>query len=262
VRGGEGVFSTVLFGGVVVLASVLAASAGLVLARRLIPLSVRERHTTATGPIYAAVYVMFSLSVGFSLFSVWQQFDTARQRTESEAASVEKLYRLAGSFPEPERGQVQELAVSYAREVIEEEWPLLEQGQTRPHAGALLLEELRREVQESEPSTDAQGTLHAEALSELDELEEDRVFRLVAAREGIPYIVWVVLVVGGTLTITFPYLFGIDAAWLHVVAVAGLTVLVSLILHVIGVLDYPFNSGVRVHPYAFEEVLRAIGGNG
>ncbi len=225
------------------------------------PLPVRERHTTAIGTIYAAVYLMFGLSVGFSLFLVWQQFGMARQTTEREAASVEELYRLAGSFPEPERSRVQELAVSYAMEVIEEEWPLLEQGRSSPRAGATL-DELRRGVQEAEPRTDAQGALHAEALSELDELEEDRLLRLVAAREGIPYIVWVMLVVGGTLTITFTYLFGIDAAWLHAVAVAGLTVLVSLILHVIGILDYPFNSGVRVTPYAFEEVLRAIGGNG
>ncbi len=77
-RGGEDVFSTALFGGAVVLASVLAAIAGLILTRRLIPLYVRERHTTATGTIYAAVYVMFGLSVGVSLFSVWQQYDAAR----------------------------------------------------------------------------------------------------------------------------------------------------------------------------------------
>ena len=252
---------TTFFGGAVVLVSVLAALAGLVLARRLIPLPVRERHTTATGTIYAAVYVMFGLSVGFSLFSVWQQFDRARQTTGREAASVETLYRLAGSFPEPERSRVQGLAVSYARTVVEEGWPLLEQGRLSPRAGALL-DELRRSVQEAEPRTGAQGALYAEALSELDELEEDRVLRLVTAREGIPYILWVVLVVGGTLTITFTYLFGIDAAWLHAVAVAGLTVLVSLILLVIGILDYPFNSGVRVQPDAFEGVLRAIEGNG
>lgn len=253
--------STAFFGGAVVLASVLAAIAGLLLARRLIPLPVRERHTTATGTIYAAVYVMFGLSVGFSLFSVWQQFDTARQTANREAASLETLYRLAGSFPEPERSRVQGLTVSYAREVIEEEWPLLEQGRSSPRAETLL-DELRRGVQEAEPRTDAQGTLHAEALSELDELEEDRVLRLVMTREGIPYILWAVLVVGGTLTITFTYLFGIDAAWLHAVTVAGLTVLVSLILYVVGVLDYPFNSGLRIQPDAFKVVLRAIGGNG
>ena len=113
--------STVFFGGVVVAASVLAAMAGLVVARRLIPLPVRERHTAATGTIYAAVYVMFGLSAGFSLFSVWQQFNTARQTVEGEAANVEQIHQLAGGFPEPGRGRVQRSAESYAREVVEEE---------------------------------------------------------------------------------------------------------------------------------------------
>jgi len=97
-------------------------------------------------------------------------------------------------------------------------------------------------------------------LQEMDELEENRALRLLAAREGIRSILWVVLVVGGTLTIAFTYLFGMERAWLHAVAVAGLTTAVCLILYVIAILDYPFNSGVSVQPDAFELVLRVIQG--
>ncbi len=117
-------------------------------------------------------------------------------------------------------------------------------------------------VQDLEPHTDAEDALYAAALAELDELEENREFRLVVADEGIPYNVWILLVVGGVLTVAFTYLFGVETIWLHAVAVAGLAIVVSLILHVIGVLDYPFNSGVQVQPDAFKQALREIGGNG
>jgi len=73
---------------------------------------------------------------------------------------------------------------------------------------------------------------------------------------------WVVLVVGATLTISFTYLFGMDRLWLHWLAVAGLAIPICLILFVIEVLDYPFNSGGRVQPDAFELVLRTIKGSG
>ena len=122
------------------------------------------------------------------------------------------------------------------------------------------LEELRRSVQSFQPRTDAQSDLYSASLTQLDELEANRQLRLLAVNEGIPYIVWVVLVAGGVLTVAFTYLFGIEPAWLHAVAVAGLAVMVSLVLHVIGVLDYPFNSGVQVQPDAFDQVLREIGG--
>jgi membrane protease YdiL (CAAX protease family) len=252
------VLSTIFYGLLTILASVATALAGLMVAQRLIPLSVRQTHNATTGTIYAALYVMFGVSVGFSLFLVWQQFNTARQITQNEAASVQRLYRLAQRFPEPERDQVQDKAISYARGVVEDEWPSMRRGVASQRVGTLL-EELRRAVQEFEPHTSAQEALYAEALAELDELDESRQYRLLAVSEGIPYILWVVLVVGGVLTISFTYLFGMESVRLHAVAVAGLTVLVSLILHVIGVLDYPFDSGVRVQPTAFEQFLGEVG---
>jgi hypothetical protein len=250
--------TTSFYGFLIVLASVLTAVVGLMLVQRLIPLHVRERHNTATGNIYAALYVMFGISVGFALYLTWQQYNTARQIVHSEAASVEQVYRLSEDFPEPERSRVQDLTIAYARSVVEEEWPSMRQGRSSPRVGALL-DELRRSVQDYEPHTDAQDGLYDESLAEMDELEANREFRLLAVNEGIPYIVWVVLISGGALTVAFTYLFGMETVWLHIVAVAGLAMLVSLILHVIGVLDYPFNGGVQVEPDAFERVLRAIG---
>lgn len=252
---------TSFYGLLIVVASVAVAVAGLLLTQRFIPLSVRKAHNDTTGIIYAAAYVMFGVTVGFSLFLVWQQYNTARQIAQSEAVAVEHVYRLAEGLPEPERARIQELAVSYARGVVEEEWSSLAEGRSSRRVEALL-EELRESVQGYEPRTDAQDALYAEALAEVDEVEDNREFRLLAVNQGIPYMVWVVLVIGGVLTVAFTYLFGMQSVRLHAVAVAGLTILISLLLHTIGVLDYPFNSGVRVQPDAFEQVLRDIGGNG
>ena len=77
------------------------AVAGLAAVQRLVPLPLRESHNAATGTIYAALYVMFGVTVGFSLFLVWQQYDTAQKAVESEAATVGELYALAGGFSEP-----------------------------------------------------------------------------------------------------------------------------------------------------------------
>jgi hypothetical protein len=256
------VLVTSFYGLLIVLVSVAVAVAGLLLTQRLISLSLRERHNNTTGTIYAALYVMFGVTVGFSLFLVWQQYNTARQEVQNEAAAVEQVYRLAGRLPEPERSRVQGLAVSYAQGVVNEEWSLMKGGRSSSSVEARL-EELRRGVQDYEPHTNAQNGLYTEALAQMDQLEDNREFRLLAVNEGIPYMVWVVLVAGGVLTVAFTYLFGMESVRLHAVAVAGLTMLITLILHAIAVLDFPFNSsGVRVQPDAFEQVLSEIGGNG
>jgi hypothetical protein len=258
-RRGRIIVTTALFGILVVLLAVVFAVAGLALVQRLVPLPVREAHNAVTAVIYAALYVMFGVTLGFSLFLVWQQYDAAQKSAESEAATVEELYGLAGGFPEPERGRVQDLAASYARVVEEEEWPLMREGRTSPRAGELA-DKLRESIQDFEPGTSTEQALRSEGLTQLDDLDQYRALRLLEVREGLPPILWVVLVVGGVFTVAFTYLFGMETPWLHMLAVGALTVIVALIIYTIAVLDYPFNGSLRVGPEAFELVLREIGG--
>ena len=63
---GEPLLTTFLYDLLIVLVSVVLAVAGLRLVQRLVPLPKRERNNTVTGGIYAALYVMFGVSVGFS----------------------------------------------------------------------------------------------------------------------------------------------------------------------------------------------------
>jgi hypothetical protein len=62
--------------------AVLLAVAGLTVAQHLVPLPIRQSHNDATGTIFAALYVRFGVTtfgvtMGFSLFLVWQQYDAA-----------------------------------------------------------------------------------------------------------------------------------------------------------------------------------------
>jgi predicted histidine transporter YuiF (NhaC family) len=59
--------TTALIGLLVVLLTAMLAVAGLLVVHRLVPLSIRESHTAAIGIIYAALYVMFGMMVGFSV---------------------------------------------------------------------------------------------------------------------------------------------------------------------------------------------------
>ncbi len=135
----------------------------------------------------------------------------------------------------------------------------MREGQTSPRARELA-EELRESIQNFEPGTESEEALRSEGLTRLDDPEEARALRLLEVREGLPRIIWVVLSVGGVLTVAFTFLFGMETPWLHMLAVAALTVIISLILYTVAVLEYPFNGDVRVQPDAFELVLREIEG--
>ena len=98
-------------------------------------------------------------------------------------------------------------------------------------------------------------------MAQLDDLDETRALRLLEVREGLPRIVWAVLIAGAVITVSFTFLFRLESPWLHMLAVAALTVIVTLILYTVAVLEYPFNGSVPVEPDAFELVLESIGEN-
>lgn len=252
--------TTVFWGVLVVLLSVLLASAGQALVQRLVPLSIRESSIASTGAIYAALYVVFGVSLAFSLFLVSNEFSEAQRTAQREAGSVESIYRLAGLLPESEGDRIQELAEFYDRVVVEEEWPLIGRGsesQPSPQAETLAAD-LERSMGDFESSTNGEQALQAQLLGLVDDLGDDRLIRLLESRQGIPLILWTVLVIGGILTVAFTFLFGTEQPWFHRLAVAALTVLVVLVLFTIYRMEYPFTGDVRVRPDALELVLDEI----
>jgi len=248
---------TILSGALILSAALMLSVGGLALVYRFVEVPLLRDHYGATGAIYAALYVMFGISLGFSLYLVWQQYEAAKLTVEAEAAAVERLYWLAENYPDPDRSDVQDLAVSYARGEVQEEWPLMGKGQVSPHSEQRA-QQLARAVRELGPKTGVQSALYADALGRLDVLRENRGLRTTEVREGIPSVVWVVMVSGAVITVGFTYLFAMRSFKLHAVATGALTVVVVLLLFTVGVLDHAYDGDVRVGPGAFELALKQM----
>jgi hypothetical protein len=256
-RAGTCVVATVFWGVVVVTVAVALALAGLILARRVVPFPVREAHNANTATMFGALYVIYGLMVGFSAYQVAAQFDAAQRTAQNEAGSVGEIYLLAEQLPEPDRHEIQGLAESYARAVVQEGWPKMEEGSASARTQKIG-DELRRSVMGFEPGTGAEQALYAQGLTLAQDFDEYRALRLLEVREGIPPILWVVLILGGILTIGFTYLFGMKERWLHVLMVVALTVLLVMVLYTIRALEYPFDGIVQVEPEPFRILLEKI----
>jgi hypothetical protein len=249
---------TVGFGVLVVIGVCLAAVAGLELVQRLVPSEKRQQHNDVAGFLYAVVGVVYAVLLALLVIAVWEQYQRAREAVESEANAVADIAWIAHQLPETERYQLQELARSYAQEVVDEEWPLMEQGiegERRTPEGWDLIDDMRTTLQEVEPRTVAEQELYAEGLDQIQRLGDDRRMRLVAAEEGLPGALWAVLVFGGVVAVGFTYLFGLQNTWAHRVMVMSLTAVIALVLFTIGVMEYPFSGGARLEPSAFELIL-------
>jgi hypothetical protein len=87
---------------------------------------------------------------------------------------------------------------------------------------------------------------------------DQRRLRLLEAGEGIPYILWGVLLVGGIIVVGFTYLFGLENTRSHTLMIAALAAVISLVLFTTYALDRPFSGIARVDRDAFELVLKTI----
>ena len=249
-----------VLGVLIIVLTVLCAVTGVTWMQRRVSADQRKSQTTGLQQISAGLGAMFSVIVGFSAFLVLNKYHAAQLTVQSEAGDLEEIYRLAEPLPEQERGQIQSLALSYARVVVDEEWSLMKQNRHSPRADALA-DELRRRIQEGyKTSTGVEQQFFAEQLDVMNDLDEDREARLIDVRTGLPSILWVALIVLGTSTIGLAYMVGMESRRLHLMTVGVLAMGISLVLFAILVLDRPFGTDISVGPQPFELVLREIGG--
>jgi uncharacterized integral membrane protein len=113
---------------------------------------------------------------------------------------------------------------------------------------------------EFHPHTEGGQVLYENGLGQLHDAADARRSRLLEVREGIPDLLWVVLVVGGVITVTFTYLFGLRSNLAHALMVAALTLVICGILFTIGEFNYPFSGVAELRPEAFKELLGSFGG--
>jgi Protein of unknown function (DUF4239) len=206
--------------------------------------------------------VIYAVLLALVVIAVWEEYGAAGETVEQEANAAAEIFWLAHRLPEPEGAHIQELVRSYAEEVVHKEWPLMEQGeaplmtQTQgTPAGWVLIDDIRANLQEIEPRTKAQEQLYAEGLDQVQRLADARRMRLVAAEEGVPGVLWVVLVLSGMAAIGFTYLFGLESTWAHRLMVLTLAMVIGLVLFTIGAMEHPFSGAARINTGAFELIL-------
>jgi hypothetical protein len=249
----------IVTGLLIVAVAVVVAVGGLVLVQRLVPTARRKEHNDVAGFIYAVLGVAYAVLLGLVLIAVWEKWNAADTLTADEANEMAGIFWWAHALPPPEGRHVQELVRSYERVVVEEEWPLMAQGRSSPQAWDTL-DELRGTILGLQPPKGAKQTgydqmRYEEMLEQLHDLGNARRERLLAAEQGLPPILWVVLILGGVITVGFTYLFGLENSLVHLIMVGSLALVISMSLFTVAALDYPFRGDIHIHPTSYENDL-------
>lgn len=235
---------------------IVSLSVGLSLAflwtlQPLWPSSKRRVHNDIIGWQIGVLGTTYAVIIGFMLYAVWTAFQEAEINADSEANSLVNVYRLADGLPEPQRDQVHQLAQEYVSVVISQEWPATNRGEWS-HAGHPIIQKLWATVVQAKPASFAEQASMSLTLAEISTMTRYRRVRELQSESRLPGILWLLMIVGGCITIISACLFGMDDLRLHFALVLSLSFLVSLTLVAIADIDRPFQGSVHVLPSGFE----------
>ena len=220
------------------------------LVRKLWPPERRRIHNEITGWQISVLGTTYAVILGFMLFAVWSDFQDAQRNVEAEASCLANLYWAASGLPAGQREEIRKLANDYAEAMIKDEWPAMSLGNVT-HSGTLIVQQFWEAAEQSQSLTAAQQVSLEQTMAEIGSVSEHRRVRQMESQSHLPPVLWLMLIVGGGITIMSACLFGSEYPALHMLQVIMLALLLSLCLVAIADINLPFRGVVRVEPTGF-----------
>jgi len=201
----------------------------------------------------SAVGVFYGITLGLLAAGVWQNFEDSEDKVTTEASAIAALYRDVRSFPAPKNELLKQKLAAYTDYVIHSAWPLHQKGITKTD-GTALLNEFQNELYSFEPQTPREISLFQEALRQFNRMVELRRQRLSSVNNGMPFIVWLLILLGGSITLIICWMFNISSLRLHVIMNGLIGVAIGTLIYLIVMLDYPFRGYLSISPEAYQQV--------
>lgn len=237
------------------LASVVAAVIGALIARRYVSAEALEDHLPAAGAVYATLGVLYAVILGQIVVAAWDRYSAAESAVSNEVGALFSLIRLADALPPGDGEPLRQAAFAYGDAVIDVEWPAMARGEAPSPEAAQALAAMYRAYGAVAAGPLGANPVVAASLTELDALDDARGDRLLASISGIPPLMWLVLVVGGLVTVAFTYMFSVASRTAHLLMVVAVAGTLALLLALVEGLNEPFREPMAIAPEGFAAIL-------
>ncbi len=221
------------------------AVAALLLVRRRAPDGGYFADGDRAAGFFGVLATSIAILIGFVVFLAFESFDQSRSGAENEARAVVQQFETAQFLPARVRPDLSGELVCYARYVVEQEWPRMEDGEggdsINPWAVAMF-----RTLKRTEPVSNSEQSAYDSWLDRTAEREQARNDRLHGAEGVIPRPLWIVLFLAAFLIFGFMLLFADsgERALVQAVQIGSVVLVLSASLALVAFLNRPFQPHV------------------
>jgi Protein of unknown function (DUF4239) len=228
---------------------------GLYLVRRKYSAEVLKENHEVAAIIFNAFGLFYGVLVAFVVFVTWNGYDDATKNLQLEASEALDIFHSAEAFPDSPRKIIQQGVRDYLAAVYNDEVPKMATGDLSVYSGGAHTP-LRLLFFQIDATSIPNRELYGESLRCLNNLAQYRRLRIFAGNNTVPPVIWLVLLVGGVLAVSYTFFFGMKNIRAQYLITTTLTVMITSILFLIYVLDHPFTGASRV---SIEPLRQAIG---
>jgi Protein of unknown function (DUF4239) len=230
---------------------------GLYLVRKKYPADVLKENHEVAAIIFNAFGLFYGVLLAFVVFVTWNGYDEATKNLQLEANEVADIFHITQVFPDPPGKMIQETLMDYVSSVYSDELKRMSEGQISLHSNQAMVKLIMAFYQLDEKSL-PNREIYAEALTRLNNLAEYRRLRIFAGNDTVPSVVWLVLLVGSVISVSYTYFFGMKNIRAQYLIAGSLTVTITMILFLIFVLDHPFTGTSKVSAQPLKDVMQIM----
>jgi hypothetical protein len=248
---------SLVWGSLIVVAVAAAGVAAMLFVRRRAPEGSYFEDGDRAAGVFGVLATGFAILAGFVVVLAFQSFDDSRSGAETEARVVAHQFETVQFLPSPAREQLAGELVCYARNVVHEEWPKMEDGNLADEQnqwGVALFRTLRT----VQPRSASEQAAYAKYLDERSDREDARADRTHSSDGVIPAPLWIVLFLSAAILFVFMLLFADsgEPAFVQATMIGGVAILVTSLLLLLWFLDNPYRGGVgSLKPTAMQSTL-------
>lgn len=238
-------------GVLIILVAIAAALVLVALGRKLYPKDKLQQAHDLTGNLLSVVGTLYAVLLGLVVVDALVRFEDAIDVVQEESNALADIFLLADRLPEPQQGTIRDACKTYARQVVDLEWPLMARGQVSADARHTAFT-LAKSLHGFEPATESQKAVYPMIVEQIRELWDCRRERAGTATTGIPPIEWFVLIAGAAVTVLFAGLFSAHSVSLQRFLTALTAVIIGLNLYLVSLFGYPFAGELTVSSRPFQ----------
>ena len=198
----------------------------------------------------------YGLLLGLLVVFAVGHYSDARHRAEDEATSLVALYDALSVYSPDTRESARHDLICYMRSIVADDWPSMHRGNTTEAPRTLAFgDRVRSDIRRLPLASARESSAYGRSVSLMTDASEARQQLLFFTEPEIPTPLWVVIYVGVFLLGFLIAIHYHDQRGGRLTALVSVTVLITVVVTVLGMLDRPFEAGARVEP---DELHQAI----